>query len=175
MTTSNEKLRILLIEGSARRLELLKEALSDAGTSCRLHAVEAESDAIMYLKKEDPFKSAPDPDLVLFDFSVADKDHLLAIEKLRNQAEMNRKPFAVLTRPESEKLLEAHYEDNQSNCVLFSPVELSEFLNTMNKLSIERFTGAVSLISNLGFVLVRVPTVFTRRKSVPAEPFAKAM
>ena len=71
-------------------------------------------------------------------------------------------PFALLTRPETEKVLEDEFEST-GTCPVFSPIDLAEFLQTMNTRRPERFVSAVSLIAKLGIVLVRAPAEFAKQ------------
>jgi len=159
MNEARQRLNILLIEDSPRRLNLVRSALEDANTRCRLHTVGASRDAVKYLRQEAPYGDAPKPDLVLFDFSQPERRYLKLIEELKSTEEVAKMPFALLTRPDSEELLEQKYEPT-ADCVMFSPIALADFLKTMNTLRIDRFMNAVALIADLGFVLVRAPEEF---------------
>lgn len=159
MHEDRPRLNILLIEDDPRRLQLVKAALERANTRCRLHTVGAGSDAFRYLRREAPFSEAPTPDLVLCDFSQPEQRNFKLIENLKSAQELTDLPFALLTRPETEQMLEEKYTQS-GNCVMFSPINLADFLKTMNTLRLDRFMNAVSLIARLGFVLVRAPDEF---------------
>lgn len=159
MADSKPRLNILLIEDCPRRLKLSRQALEKAQTRCRLHTVGSGGDSIRYLLRQDPYGSAPAPDLVIFDFTSADARQLKLLEELKSLQLFETTPLVLLTLPDAEALLEVQYESRPDR-VMFSPIELSGFLGTMNSLSSDRFTNAVSLISNLGFVLVRAPAEF---------------
>lgn len=163
MDQGKQRLNILLIEDSPRRLNLVRTELERANTRCRLHTVGAGKDALKYLQRADPFGDAPKPDLVLFDFSQPEKRYMKLVEELKSSDEASKMPFALLTRPESEELLEQKYEPT-ADCVMFSPIALNDFLKTMNSLRIDRFMNAVALIADLGFVLVRAPADFIEQE-----------
>ena len=163
MENGKRRLNILLIEDSARRLNLVRGALEEADTRCRLHTVGAGRDAVNYLQRDAPYEDAPKPDLVLFDFSQDNPGHMKLVGQLKNLDELSNMPFALLTRPETEAMLEEIYEP-AGDCVMFSPIELADFLKTMNSLRIDRFMNAVALIANLGLVLVRAPDEFVEQE-----------
>jgi len=160
MNNRDRRLNILLLEDSARRLKLVRIALEQSKTRCRLHSVSPGLNALMYLRNESPYEDAPTPDLILFDFSDANPHYLTFVTELRASDEFRNLPFAVLTRPESEVLLEDTLEMGGEN-VVFSPIELSDFLRTMNARRADRFVNAVSLVASFGFVLIRAPEEFS--------------
>ncbi len=172
MIDPEPRLNILLIEDSPRRLKLVRLALENARTRCRLHTVGANADALKYLRREAHFADAPRPDLVLLDFSQPDARYLKLVTEFRNAKEFGQVPFALLTRPETEEMLEAQFEST-GTCAVFSPIDLDEFLHTMNSRRTERFVSAVSLMANLGILLVRTPEAFAGSATAP--PVAQSM
>ena len=172
MNEPSHRLNILLIEDSPRRLKLVRGALEISNTRCRLHTVGANADALKYLRREAHFADAPKPDLVLLDFSQPDARYLKLVKQFRKAAEFDEMPFALLTRPESEEMLEQTFEST-GTCAVFSPIDLSEFLKTMNSRRADRFVNAVSLMANLGILLVRAPTAFADTDI--AQPIAQSM
>ncbi len=172
MTEVKSRLNILLIEDCPRRLRLAREALEKAKTFCRLQTVGTGGDSTRYLLQQDPYGTAPTPDLVLFDFTGADPRELKLLESLRSLDLFKSVPLVLLTLPDAEALLEEKYESRPDR-IMFSPIELSGFLSTMNSLTKERFMNAVSLISSLGFVLVRAPAEFAETST--ADSMSRAM
>lgn len=163
MNENERSLKILLIEDSPQRLDLVRQALKQGGISCRLHTVGTGTDALNYLKKEAPFTNAPDPDLVLFDYSQPQSRYLKLIDKIKTSEDFAGLPFAVLTRPESEEILEEKYAPS-GKCVMFSPIELDAFLRIMHSVRRDRFMNAVALIGDLGLVLVRASDAFEQQQ-----------
>jgi len=163
MTEQRRWLNILLIHDGPCRLDLVRSALEDACTRVRLHTVGAGRDAAKYLRQDAAYGNTPKPDLALFDFSQPEKRYLKLIEELKSTEEAAKIPLVLLTRPESEELLEKKYEP-KDDCVMFSPIALADFLKTMNSHCIDRFMKAVTLIADLGFVRVRAPAEFANRE-----------
>lgn len=172
VSNSDHRLNILLIEDSPRRLKLVRVALENANTRCRLHTVGANADALKYLRHEAHFAKAPNPDLVLLDFSQPDARYLKLVKQFRKSEEFGAIPFALLTRPETEEMLEQTFEST-GTCAVFSPIDLGEFLTTMNSRRTDRFVNAVSLMANLGILLVRAPDAFSNITA--NEPVAQSM
>ena len=169
MGDEKPRLNILLIESSAHRLGLIRDELKQAETRCRLHTVGTGGDSMKYLKREAPFNDAPQPDLIIVDLSQPLRRLLTFIDKLKSSKEFAELPLVVMTRPETEAILEEKYRASDG-CVMFSPIELGSFLTTMNSMPLDRFLNAVRLIADLGFVLVRTPEDFEEEvtpKQVP--------
>jgi len=156
---SRRRLSVLLIAEEDSTLTSLRRALESAGIRCRLHAVGPGTEALKYLRKTKPYADAPSPDIVFFDFLDGLPRHLKVLERLRKGGDINGAPLVLLTNDSSEAVLDAHYEDT-SSCVMFSPINLADFLRSVSSPKIERFTTAVKLIGELGFVLVRAPRGF---------------
>lgn len=165
MRTGAGSLNILLVEDSKRRMSLVREELEASDTRCRLHTVGTGSETLKYLKCEGPYANVPKPDLILLDFSQPRTRYLKLIDKIKSIAESAAMPFVVLTRPGSEEILEDRYSPD-GTCVMFSPIELSAFLRTMNATGRDRFMNAIRLVGDLGLVLVRAPAAFDEQ---PAE------
>jgi len=165
MKGHNRIVNILLIEDSPYRQKLILRALKRANLSCRLHSVGVGKDALHYLEQSKPFEEAPRPDLVLFDFSQPGKGYLESLDELISGAQSADIPFALLTNSAAEQLLEDQFQPTGS--VMFSPINLDKFLNSMNSLPADRFLKAVTLIAKIGFVLVRVPKRFASSASLP--------
>jgi len=163
MKSCNRIVNILLIEDSSRRRKLILNALKRANIHCRLHSVGVGKDALNYLRQCGPFREAPRPDLVLFDFSQPVRGYVEKLDELISDAKLDDISFALLTSPATERLLEDRTEENGG--VMFSPIELDQFLNTMKSLPLDRFLNAVTLIAKSGFVLIRVAKKFAVSKS----------
>jgi len=165
MNGRNCIVNILLIEDSPYRQKLILNALKRANLCCRLQSVGIGTAALRYLKSSGPLQKAPRPDLVLFDLSLPSKDYLKSLDALISDTQLAEIPFALLTSCETELLLEDRFQPTGS--VMFSPINLDKFLNSMSSLPTDRFLNAVALIAKIGFVLVRVPKRFVSSKSLP--------
>lgn len=159
MGSEQRNLNILLVEDSTHRMGLVREELENSGTRCRLHTVGTGTETLKYLQREAPYANAPKPDLILLDFSQPRSRYLKLIDKIKTSEEFASIPFVVLTRPESEEILEDKYPPD-GNCVMFSPIEFGAFLRTMNATSRDRFMNAIVLVGGLGLVLVRTADAF---------------
>lgn len=162
MATDRPRLNVLLVEDSPRRLNLVRDALEQANARCRLHGVGAGSEVLQYLRRQAHYADAPRPDLVLIDFSQPSVADFELLKELKSSEEFLRMPLVLLTRPESEHQLEEQFEST-GTCAVFSPIELSEFLRTMTSRQTDQFVEAVSVIAELGIVLVRAPKEFGKR------------
>ena len=156
---ARRRLSILLIAEEDDTLTSLRRALQRADIRSRLHAVGPGTEALKYLRKSKPYADAPTPDIVFFDFLDGLPRHIKVLERLRKSGDINGAPLVLLTNDSSAAVLDEHYKDTPS-CVMFSPINLPDFLRSISAPKIERFTTAVKLIGELGFVLVRAPRGF---------------
>ena len=75
---------ILLVEGSAVASSKVRQVLTEAGVSGRLHNVSGIAEAIAYLRREPPYFAAPIPSFVLLgqvDTGSADADLVHEIQR----------------------------------------------------------------------------------------------
>ncbi len=160
MSRNEERLNILLVGDDPRKVGVIRDALEQSGTRCRLHTVGTGSSMAKYLQRKEPYVDAPQPHLILFDFLEADERHLETLGRIKADRNLDNLPIVVLTVPATEQMLERAHANPDDECVMFSPIELNEFLRSMNAFRIDRFVNAVKLLAKLGFVLVRVKANF---------------
>lgn len=156
MIEKDSKLNVLLVESAVSRISLIRDALTRSQNPCRLHAVGVDKNTLSYLRKDGPFATAPTPDLVMFDVSEPERNDLKILDRMQKETAARDVPMVVLTSAETEAIIEDNYSE-QNGCVLFSPIELDNFLSTMHARSPARFLSAVTLIQKIGFVMVRLP------------------
>ncbi len=171
MARQQQRLNILLVEDDPSRATLVRNALAASQIRCLLHTVGAGSNVLTYLRHQKPFDEAPTPDLVLFDFADPEQRLLKIVDRIKADVSLRDIPVVLLTGPDSEQMLEDVYR-NGKDCIMFSPIELEDFLRAMQSFNIEQFLRAVKLIENLGFVLVRVPATFVQQQHDISRPIA---
>lgn len=169
MGSIDKRINILLVGDDPKIVGVIRKALEDSGMRCRLHTVGTGSSMVKYLHRDEPYVDAPKPHLILFDLSTAEDRYLKTLEGIKSDEDLGDLPVAVLTVPETEKLLEKQYGSGEEECVMFSPIGLVEFFRSMKSFRIDRFVNSVKLIAKLGFVLVRMPESAARSRPARAE------
>ena len=144
------------------RATLIRDSLTESRVRCCLHTAGADRNALNHPRHSKPFDDAPTPDLVLFDLADPDKRSLKILDQMKAEEALQNIACVLLTGPASEQMLEDVYGAGGDR-VMFSPIELADFLNPMQSCKVERFLRALKVIENVGFVLVRVPATFMQQ------------
>ena len=72
--TSNKTADILLVEDNPADIRLVEEAFKESALNVKLHVIEESTDTVRFLRKEDAYKKAPSPDLILLDLNMPKTD-----------------------------------------------------------------------------------------------------
>ena len=159
----DKRLNILLIAKTSDCANVVRQALVDSGTRCRLHLIEPGATTLPYLRREGPYADAPKPDLIFFDIAEGDADLIALLQRIKSSNALSRIPSVLLTR-DGEPLPE-DIDIGQDTYTNFSPVDLESFLGALNAITPARFMEAIALLETHGFVLVRVPE--PKRETAP--------
>jgi len=135
----NEKgnpIEILLVEDNPGDVRLTQEVLKEGKVHNKLSVVENGVQAISFLKKEDGYKDALTPDLILLDLNMPKKDGREVLLDIKKDKDLKKIPVIVLTTSQAEEDILKVYDLN-ANCFISKPVDLEQFINVVK--SIEDF------------------------------------
>ena len=135
----NEKgnpIEILLVEDNPGDVRLTQEVLKEGKVHNKLSVVENGVQAISFLKKEDGYKDALTPDLILLDLNMPKKDGREVLLDIKKDKDLKKIPVIVLTTSQAEEDILKVYNLN-ANCFISKPVDLEQFINVVK--SIEDF------------------------------------
>jgi len=135
----NEKgnpIEILLVEDNPGDVRLTQEVLKEGKVNNKLSVVENGVQAISFLKKEDGYKDALTPDLILLDLNMPKKDGREVLLDIKKDKDLKKIPVIVLTTSQAEEDILKVYDLN-ANCFISKPVDLEQFINVVK--SIEDF------------------------------------
>ena len=153
-----KSLNILLIANDTGNIEVVRRALENNRTQCRLHMIGTGPTAIPYLRREGPYTNAPEPDLILFDLVNAASASLGTLRQIKDGDIAGDAPVVLLTRdPDDPDDSQGDIEVDMEEYATFSPVELDSFLDALSAIKPIRFVKAITLLGQHGFVLVRMP------------------
>jgi chemotaxis family two-component system response regulator Rcp1 len=119
-------LQVLLIEDSPGDVRLTREAFREANRRIVLHVASDGVEAMAFLRREDPFRDAPRPDLILLDLNLPRMDGREVLAHIKGDNELMTIPTVILTTSDAEADIENSYELH-ANCYLSKPVQLSAF------------------------------------------------
>ena len=134
---------ILLVEDNPGDVALTREALEAAGTPHRLHVVEDGTDAVDFLFRRGRFLDAPQPDIVLLDLNLPNKDGRAVLSEIKADANLAQIPIVVLTTSGADEDVLCAYQLH-ANCYITKPIDFHQFLHIVT--CIEKFwLGVVKL------------------------------
>ncbi len=141
---SLKHIEILLVEDSPSDVLIAREALSEARLINTIHVAEDGVQAMQFLRREEPFASAPRPDLILLDLNLPRKNGREVLAEIKEDPELKSIPVVVLTTSSAEEDILRSY-DLHANCYVVKPVEF------------ENFVQAVQSIRHFWFTVVSLP------------------
>jgi CheY-like chemotaxis protein len=123
-------IEILLVEDSPSDAELTKEALHEGRVINNLHIVSDGEQALAFLRRQNPYQSAPRPDLILLDLNLPRKDGREVLSEIKAEQSLKRIPVVVLTTSKEESDVMTVYGLN-ANCYISKPVDLEQFIHVV--------------------------------------------
>lgn len=145
MTSSLDKVEILLVEDSPADARLTQEAFRDGKLRNNLTVVTDGAQAMAYLKRDQPFAQAARPDLILLDLNLPKIDGREVLRRVKTDSELSSIPVVVLTTSEADEDVAKAYEYH-ANCYVRKPVDFENFLRI------------VSAIENFWLTVVKLPS-----------------
>jgi CheY-like chemotaxis protein len=140
---SNKPLEVLLVEDSPSDVRLTREALRESQLLNNLSVVGDGIEALSYLRRQDGYAEAVQPDLVLLDLNLPKKDGREVLAEIKADPALRRIPVVVLTTSSAEEDVVKTY-DLHANCYITKPLDLDRFIRVIK--SIEDFwVGVVKL------------------------------
>lgn len=127
---------ILLVEDNPGDIRLAKEALKEGKVRNNLFTVMDGVEAMLFLRKQEKYKDAVTPDLILLDLNLPKKDGREVLKELKSDDELKQIPIVILTTSEEEEDIIRSY-NQYANCYITKPVELDKFIKVVK--SIEDF------------------------------------
>jgi len=127
---------ILLIEDNPGDILLTKEAFNECSVIHKIDYVNDGIEAIKYLRKQEKYKDACTPDLILLDLNLPKKDGREVLEEIKNDGVLKSIPVIILSTSKNETDIHRTYE-LKANCYISKPVELDHFFDII--LELERF------------------------------------
>lgn len=128
MTPINHE--VLLVEDSLGDVMLVREAMSVASVSTRLHVVGDGAQALEFLGREGEYAGVPSPDLILLDLNLPVMDGREALREIKTHPEWKKIPVAILSTSDSEADVSSSYELS-ANCYIVKPMDMKSFRNVV--------------------------------------------
>lgn len=136
MGDTGQVYQILLIEDSPGDVRLTTEALKEAGKPFLLSVVPDGVEALAFLYREERYRNAPRPDLILLDLNLPRRNGREVLARIKEDSSLARIPVIVLTISTAEEDIITSYKLH-ANCYIIKPVNLDLFFQVIQ--SIGRF------------------------------------
>ena len=137
-------INVLLVEDNPGDVRLIRETLNENKLRFNLCHVKDGLEACEFLKKENNFADAPDPDLILLDLNLPKKDGREVLYDIKNDERLKHIPVVVLTSSLADcDILKCH--NLHANCFVTKPVDLDQFITVVKN------------IQNFWFTIVKLP------------------
>lgn len=141
---SSKLIEILLVEDDAGDIDLTREALEDSKLQLNLNVVRDGVEAIAYLRREDKYSTATQPDLILLDLNLPRKDGREVLQNIKNDNKLKHIPVVVLTTSDTDEDILGSYGLG-ANCYVNKPLGMDEFVQI------------VRAIEDFWFTIVKLP------------------
>jgi len=136
---NTNSIEILLVEDSPGDQRLTKEALKEGKINNTLYIVEDGEEAIAFLRKQEPFKNVPKPDLILLDLNLPKMNGQEVLKIIKADEKLKRIPVVILTTSQADEDILTAYNLN-ANCYITKPVDFDQFIHVVNKIQEFWFT-----------------------------------
>jgi len=153
---------LLLIADDSATAAMLRQVMEQSGLTGEIRRMHQGRGAVAYARRNGPYKDAKSPDLILLDFTAPDERCLSIATEVAFGPGRALVPVILLTSSDSEYLLHSGVFRRDSSRI-FAPTTLFSFIKKMRQHSRNRFLRAVSVMYDLGPILVRLPASFVRR------------
>ncbi len=129
--TVGRPMEIVLIEDDLEDAGMTIDSLRQSGVPCRISLLRDGEEAMEFLHRQDKYRRAPEPDLILLDLNLPKKSGREVLAEVKSDERLARVPVVVLTSSRThQQILEA--ENLHVESYLTKPVDRQQF-NTVVK------------------------------------------
>lgn len=161
MPDHRDLMQLLLISTDPARAGLLARMIKRRQLHAELCLMMPSRATVACARRAGRFRNTSPFDAILIDLTAPDKKLLAMLGDITFGPQRVPTPTVLLTSELSEAVLDsAALETGDS--IMFAPTSLPSFLDKMREHSPARFLHALSRLSRIGPVLVRMPLHFSR-------------
>jgi CheY-like chemotaxis protein len=122
----------------------MQEALKDAKVRNNLHVVNDGDEAMSFLRRQEKYSGALEPDLIMLDLNLPGKEGREVLQEIKNDPALMHIPVVIVTTSSAEEdILESY--SLHANCFVTKPVNLEQFIRV------------VHAIEDFWFTIVKLP------------------
>lgn len=131
---------VLLVEDEPADVAIAQLALRRATIENRVNVVGTVDLALLFLRREPPFRDAPRPDVIFLDLGLPGRPGTHLLEALHADEGLKDIPVVVLSGQDDMAAVDEVYRLH-AKCFLTKPVDLTLFVEAMS--TMEGFFGAL--------------------------------
>ncbi len=161
MPKNTDAIRLLLISPSQARAELLSRMLQQHQLKTELKVVRPSKNVVASVRRTAASPAYRPFDVILLDLAAASNEMLGALGELAFGIDRVLAPTVLLTDETSEAMLDSGRLQT-GDTIMFTPTSLPSFLGRMRQVPRDKLLHALSTLSGIGPILVRLPAQFTR-------------
>lgn len=135
---------ILLVEDNPADVMLAQHAFEKSKIINNLNVVPDGDKAIDFLFKENEYKDAPTPDLIMLDLNLPKVDGHTVLERIKNTEKLKRIPIVIMSGSHAQSDVAKSY-DLHANCYIVKPIDLT------------KLAEVTQTIDNFWFSMVTLP------------------
>ena len=124
-SSAPKALEILLVEDNPGDVVLTREAFYDGHIVNNMSVAHDGEQALEYLRKEEKFKDAVTPDIILLDLNLPKKDGHQVLEEMKADNTLRDIPVVVLTSSKAERDV-LQTKNLNANGYLIKPVDIEK-------------------------------------------------
>ena len=121
---------VLFVEDNPGDFRLYQKVFSAVSPEARLSVVADGDAALAYLMQDPPYETAARPDLIVLDLNLPRRDGRELLSNIKAHPELRTIPVVVITSSDADTDIIKSYE-LYANCFLTKPLNLDEFLRTL--------------------------------------------
>ncbi|MGE5621224.1 MAG: response regulator [archaeon] len=91
------KLQILLVDDNKADIWMIEDFIRERDHNVNLTVLRDGQEAVFYLGKEEGFRNAPDPELIVLDLNMPRLNGKEVLQKIKQSGRLQNVPVAVLT------------------------------------------------------------------------------
>lgn len=126
-------IQILLVEDNPADIRLAQEALKEGNIDSTLHVVQDGVEALQFLRRENQYRDAARPDLVLLDLHLPRKNGFDTLSDIKKDPALRRIPVIVLTTSKDRDDIIRSY-DLHANCFVTKPIDMGQFIDIIKEI-----------------------------------------
>jgi CheY-like chemotaxis protein len=130
MSTATSTVEILLVEDNPSDVFLTRRVIKDCRMPNRLSVARDGVEALLFLNREEPFRDAPLPDLILLDLNLPRKNGRELLLEIKNDDRFKHIPVVVLTTSNTDADIMRAYQSH-ANCYIVKPVDMNQFVEVI--------------------------------------------